>query len=405
MLITAISELAPRQLQTSVTTDTNQSPNVVKLLARLDAIRSIPEDVFMLTGDTYQNACKKLFEAVPARASSALVERLMVVGLADPSTQESCTQLNTRELIMRPSSLPGLLCRAILSEIRGDDEQAITDYVEVANLGTGRIAAHAYRRAALAAAEIDPQRSLNFLEYAISLAPENLGIKIDFAQSQAEAGQHAQAVTLLTQLISTENIGDTARLSILIQMGSWLLFELDDVDFAQDCYEKALALDSEHPDAALGLAQVFERKNEYQKAAQIFERLLADAIDHGDMERASTLCMFLGDMWAPSEPEAALQRFQKALELDPNNESAKLRVDQFVTPLVTRAEPEPETELEALLSLAAAAHASPELSPPNDKQTELITSAESPKLSERISRVCDSILSRKPKETLIDYRI
>jgi len=402
LMLTAISDLAPRQLQASVSNDANQSPNVVKLLARLDAIRSIPNDVFMLAGDTYQNACKKLFELVPARASSALVERLMVVGLADSSTRDSCAQLTTRELVMRPSSLPGILCRAILSEIRGDDEQAITDYLEVANLGTGRIAAHAYRRAALAAAEIDAQRSLNFLEYAISLAPENLGIKIDFAQSQAEAGQHAQAVTLLKQLISTENIDDTARLSMLIQMGSWLLFELDDIDSAQDCYEKALALDAEHPDASLGLAQVFERKNEYQKAAQIFERLLADAIEYGDMERASTLCMFLGDMWAPSDSEAALQRFQKALELDPSNESAQLRFDQFVTPSVKRVESGPTTELEALLSLAAAAHTSPELSSLNDKKTEVVTSDEIHELSDIISKVCDSILSRSPKEILIE---
>ena len=400
--ITAVSELAPRQLQAPVVTDTSQSPNVVKLLARQDAIGSIPRETFMLAGDTYTNACQKLFDAVPSRASSALIERLMIVGLADPSTQERCKQINSRELMTRPSSLSGLLCRAILSELEGDDERAITDYVEVANLGTGRIAAHAYRRAALAAAEIDAQRSLNFLEYAISLAPEHLGIKIDFAQAQAEAGQHAQAVTLLTQLLSTENIRPTSRLSMLIQMGSWLLFELDDLEASQECYEKALVLDPEHPDASLGLAQVFERKNEHQKAAEIFERLLSDAIEQQDMERASTLCMFLGDMWAPSDPEAALQRFQKALELDPNNESAKLRANQFMIPVSTFQEPEPENELEALLSLAAAAHSSTESSVENTEQSETSADTSTKDLTDKISRVCDAILSRTSIKTLLE---
>ena len=157
--------------------------------------------------------------------------------------------------------LSGLLCRAILSELEGDDERAITDYVEVANLGTGRIAAHAYRRAALAAAEIDAQRSLNFLEYAISLAPEHLGIKIDFAQAQAEACQHAQAVTLLTSYFPPRTSADICFHAI--QMGSWL-FELTILKLPR-CYEKALALDPEHPDASLGLAQVLNVRTSIRK--------------------------------------------------------------------------------------------------------------------------------------------
>ena len=398
----AISDLAPRQFQVPRSNDTSTSPSVVKLLARQDTVRSIPNDVFMLAGDTYAHACQKLFDAIPVRASSALVERLMIVGLADSSTHALCKEINARDLLTRPASLPGLLCRAILSELEGDDEQAIADYVEVADLGTGRIAAHAYRRAALAAAEIDAQRSLNFLEYAISLAPEHLGIKIDFAQAQAEAGQHAQAVNLLTQLLSTENIRPTARVSMLIQMGSWLLFELEDLSAAKECYEKALAIDSEHPDASLGLAQVLERSHEYQKAAEIFERLLADAIECDDMERASTLCMFLGDMWAPSEPEAALQRFQKALELDPNNESAKIRVDQFLVPSAPVEQIEPDNELEALLSLAAAAHATPDLSAAREKTTSEILTEDISHHDESISKICDAIVSRDSIENLCE---
>jgi len=113
-----------------------------------------------------------------------------------------------------------------------------------------------------------------------------------------------------------------------------------------------LSLIPEHPEALLGLSQVLQRRGDQQRAALIIERLLESALAENDDERASTLCMFLGDVWVSSAPETALLRYRRALELDSKNESAQLRIEELERPS------ELLSVLPDLISLAAAAQPS-----------------------------------------------
>jgi tetratricopeptide (TPR) repeat protein len=350
--IHAMSDLAPRRLYVSDNLGDKQQAITLTTLARQDTIKSVPAGTYMLNHPDYSQACEQLYASLPARPSAALVERMLWVGLANPSFAEKCEALLSRELAIRPNSVPCLLVRAQLSWRRGDVRRAADDYLEIANrLQRSRASAHAYRHAALAVAEVDPERSLNYLEYAISLAPDQIGIQLDFAQAQAENGQHGRAVEMLEVLASSEMLRPSLRASVLVQAGEWFAFELDDLAAAQRSYDQALELVPEHPDALLGLAQLLERRGDSQRAALIFERLLTEALEAEDHNRASTLCMFLGDMWKESDPDAAFQRYQEAFELDSENEGARLRLvemDYFYS-----AEP---MDMSEIILAAAGAH-------------------------------------------------
>jgi Tfp pilus assembly protein PilF len=93
-------------------------------------------------------------------------------------------------------------------------------------------------------------------------------------------------------------------------------------DIARACYESALEIDPDFPEALEKLGVVFARQGDIEKARSIFNRVLADF----PTENASTHINLAACYSETGDKESARKELERALEVDPDSFQAFYRL-------------------------------------------------------------------------------
>ena len=100
-----------------------------------------------------------------------------------------------------------------------------------------------------------------------------------------------------------------------------------DLDKAEEYIVKSLEINPESVNSLDTYAWVLFKKNNYEKAKEVIDGALTDAAAEEDPEISAELLEHAGDIYFMNRlPDRALEFWEKALELDPDNELLKRKV-------------------------------------------------------------------------------
>ncbi len=111
------------------------------------------------------------------------------------------------------------------------------------------------------------EKYLKALEY----LPQSRDINFDIGNILLIQGRHAEAVKYLQQAVDL----DPGIVESYVCLATGLV-TMNKLDEALEIYDKALAIDPENPDALGGIASIYERRREYQKAADLISPYIKD---------------------------------------------------------------------------------------------------------------------------------
>ncbi|MBS1709527.1 MAG: tetratricopeptide repeat protein [Armatimonadetes bacterium] len=124
----------------------------------------------------------------------------------------------------------------------------------------------------------DPDRALTYFQRAVNLGDTDPASRLAVAEAYLSAGRNKDALDLMRALEPT--MGDNA--SYWFNRGV-LQGKVGDWAGAQTSYEKCLALKPDDRDAAMNLGLTLFRREEYAKAADVFEKLAKGKDDRAAM--------------------------------------------------------------------------------------------------------------------------
>jgi len=117
-----------------------------------------------------------------------------------------------------------------------------------------------------------------------------------------------------------------ARARIHVELGEVDRAGLTNLKRARLHYERALRLVPDDADALEGLAETYATRGEPARAAAYLSRLVEQAEQAGRTDRIVAFNLRLGEIWSGwlASPEQAAARYQRVLEVDPGNNTARL---------------------------------------------------------------------------------
>lgn len=298
--------------------------------AREDQDRVVPAVEAQVSSGAFEAAFDALEDAFLTAGGDRLFEQLVAVGVADPGLHDRVWDRVAQRLDDAPDAVPALLARAALSARQGHHAAALQDYEHAARRlrrqGLRRRAGLAYRAAA-AHAESDAAARARLLEETIALRPDDveaLAGLVTTLPSLARASAAVRAARRLANLATDPEV----RIQAHLAAARLLLDPVQDSAGAQREWERALKIAPEHPEALEGLAQALTARGDPRRAAGILDRLIQQAERAGDNSRAARLCLQLGNLWRPLDPEAARTRYRRAHELMPDSAQPVLALAQ-----------------------------------------------------------------------------
>ncbi len=145
----------------------------------------------------------------------------------------------------------------------------------------------------------------------------NLSKQLRRVDKLIEKGQREKAVSLLHELI-TKN-PDVPGLYIELAM---YYDDTDDTDKAVDILRRGTQRLPDHTNIKIELAYCLRRDENYQESEQLYRQLI-DAGQNDSAEARSSLLNGLAEaLWGQGKEDEAIENWQTALELDPDNEDA-----------------------------------------------------------------------------------
>ncbi|MEM6730171.1 MAG: tetratricopeptide repeat protein, partial [Myxococcota bacterium] len=258
-------------------------------------------------------------------------ERLLQIGAADPELALETRQLAEEVLGRDPLDVQAHLALAAIAMRERAWGEAATRYARLAdiarteNLRYDIVAAEL--AGAAAAAPVDPATALASYERAAARARDSViahQALFEVRQANQDWDGAAKAGERLARLIS-----DPTRASeIHRELGVMHRIHRGDLKRARVHFEKALKIAPDDPAALEGLAETYAARGEPARAATYLARLAEHAEATSDDQRIIGLNLRLGEIWERwlGDEENATRRYQRVLDVDPRNRTARLRL-------------------------------------------------------------------------------
>lgn len=288
--------------------------------AREDALALVDDEALApAAGTSVAHRFATLRAGLDARLGPpALLERALVLGASDPALTVDLADLVADVLALDPAHAVALALRADLAEARGDRRAALADRVRAAEAfergGRSRLAGFVHL--AMAEQAQGPERT-QALEAALAVLGEDPEVLRALVEAHVAARQPT-AVGLAKRLARAAS-RPAERAWAHVAAGDVLRSVLAEPIAAKREYERALLVDPDDGAALEGLAQALITQGDPRRAAAILERLFARAMAGGDKARAAVLSVSLGDLWLGLDAGAAVARWKRATELDPEH--------------------------------------------------------------------------------------
>ncbi len=289
--------------------------------AREDQDSLQPAVEAQVSSGALKGAFEVLLSAYSEVGGDRLFEQLIAVGVADPELDVRVGDLIDDRLQDNPDCVPARLAKAALAQRREDFGSAQAEFEhaarELRRQGLRRRAGLAYRAAAQHVTAGTAARA-RLLEETIALRPDDVQALEGLVHDLPLLGRASAAVRAARRLANLASDVDV-RVRAHVAAARLLLEQVEDPAGAKREWDKALRLAPEDPLALEGLAQTLIARGDAKRAAKILDKLALGAERAGDPRGAARLCIQLGDLWQPLDPEAAQVRYRRAHELTPSS--------------------------------------------------------------------------------------
>lgn len=308
--------------------DSLSAERSLRMLAREDAEELVAPARELLQPDPL--AAFQLLRAKldPSGGPRALLARLLELGTSQPGLVAEVADL-LRDLGGQAQDDAGLLLAVgVVAERSGDPTAASSAYESAARVlqreGHLRAAGHAL----LAAVRVglhDVERRARLADQAEALLPEHPRSLAALARTLPDVDRVAQAVRAARRWAKVARSPEEASAAHVLA-AELLRDRLRDLTQAKREFERALRIDPKHTRAMEGLARALVEQGDPRRASQLLEQLASSAEAEGRNQTAARLCLALGDVWRRIDADAALVRYRRATELDPQDPEPYLRV-------------------------------------------------------------------------------
>lgn len=258
-------------------------------------------------------------------------ERLLQIGAADPELALETRQLAEEILVSDPRDVQAHLALGAIAMRERAWGEAATRYARLAELARAENLRYdmvaAELAGAAAAAPVDPATALASYERAAARARDSViahQALFEVRQANQDWDGAAKAGERLARLIQ-----DPGRASAIHrQLGVMHRVHRGDLKRARVHFEKALKIEPDDPAALEGLAETYAARGEPARAATYLARLAEHAEASADEQRIIGLNLRLGEIWERwlGDEENASRRYQRVLDVDPRNRTARLRL-------------------------------------------------------------------------------
>jgi tetratricopeptide (TPR) repeat protein len=121
------------------------------------------------------------------------------------------------------------------------------------------------------------EEAIAAFDRALELEPGNMGIRYNRGEAYRRAGRSAEARADLEAVLAAE--GESADLLLALGL---VAYEADDFESAAERYERALVLKSDYPEAWNDLGVVEFRRGDYERARKHLERAVELSSDYAE---------------------------------------------------------------------------------------------------------------------------
>ncbi len=164
----------------------------------------------------------------------------------------------------------------------------------------------------LCAARGDKAEAHKWLQTALSIAPTNSAVLVNYANWLLNNGEAAQATTYFSDALES----NPKNISALCGRGR-AHYELGQLDDATDDYHGAIQLEPKAWQALYGLALIEVRNHHYDSALTLLKQCLA-INPHSEI-----LSLYAHTLFKKGDLSASIQAFDRLLVLNPNNRQAR----------------------------------------------------------------------------------
>ncbi len=279
-------------------------------------------------GDAYQRYREAMDDERGGRFAR---ERLLQIGAADPELALETRQLAEEILASNPQDVQAHLALGAIAMRERAWGEAATRYGRLADLARAENLRYdivaAELAGAAAAAPVDPVTALASYERAAARARDSIiahQALFEVRQANQDWDGAAKAGERLARLIQEPNRAS----AIHRQLGVLHRVHRSDLKRARVHFEKALKIEPDDPAALEGLAETYAARGEPARAATYLARLAEHAEASADEQRIIGLNLRLGEIWERwlGDEENASRRYQRVLDVDPKNRTARLRL-------------------------------------------------------------------------------
>ena len=178
------------------------------------------------------------------------------------------------------------------------------------------------------AAHVSPEAALEAYERAAKSARDSRTAHESLFMLRKAAGDADGAMEAARRWLRLTK-APAQKVDVHLKIGRLCLFERDDLRGARYHFERALRLEPNHPHALEGLAEALLVQGDVTKAVALYRQLTEQVEDADDRYRYNVR---LGDLWADNlgDVDAAIQRYQFAVESRPQEVAARLRLAQLL---------------------------------------------------------------------------
>jgi len=227
-----------------------------------------------------------------------------------------------RALELEPENVAAWDAAARLREARGEARSAAEALESAADcLGGEEAATRRYRAAALIE-ESDREWAATLLERAVTADPALAAAEAMLARVAFALGRRAQAKRAAELALELAQGGaeldEATRLETAL-VGGRAARALDCLGAAAHLYGAAVEISPDHAEALAAKGELLFALGDREGARRALEARLA--LDTPDPDRASRLCLVAASLEG-EDPEAALQRYSEAVELEPDLDQA-----------------------------------------------------------------------------------
>jgi lipopolysaccharide biosynthesis regulator YciM len=258
----------------------------------------------------------------PQSDASAADHLLLASTLEELDQREGALASVERALSAEPDNVVALDAAARLREASGEARLAAEALEKAANRLAGGESAARHHRAATLIEASDAEWAATLLERAVKADPALVAAQAMLARIALALGRPAQAKRAAEIALERANGGaeldPAARLETAL-IGGRAARSLECLEPAARMYGAALEISPLHAEALAARGELLFELGDREGARQVLETRLG--LETPDPDRARHLCLVAASLEA-DDPEAALERYADAVELDPGLDQA-----------------------------------------------------------------------------------